>query len=115
MTKSDLVEHIAEINNLPKGRAEAIVDRVFESLQEALCRDERVEIRGLGSFETRHYKAYKGRNPRTGDSVAVKPKRLPFFKAGKDLRNIINAKADRTQELPAQDEPTPATGSRSVG
>jgi integration host factor subunit beta len=101
MTKSDLIEHVAEVNKLPKGRAELLVNLVFECLEEALKRNERVEIRGLGSFETRHYGAYKGRNPRTGTSVAVKPKRLPFFKVGKELKDLINTHMRRTQEMPA--------------
>jgi integration host factor subunit beta len=101
MTKSDLIEHVAEHNKVSKGRAEALVNAIFECLEVALSRDERVEIRGLGSFETRRYGAYKGRNPRTGDSVAVEPKRLPFFKAGKELKELINSKLHRTQEMPA--------------
>jgi integration host factor subunit beta len=101
MTKSDLIERVAEKNKLPKGRAELLVNLVFECLEKALMRDERVEIRGLGSFETRRYGAYKGRNPRTGASVAVRPKRLPFFKVGKDLKDLINAKMRKTQEMPA--------------
>jgi integration host factor subunit beta len=101
MTKSELVEQVAELKNLPKGRAEAVVNMVFQALEEALKRNERIEVRGLGSFEVRHYRAYKGRNPRTGDSVAVNPKRLPFFKVGKDLRDLINSKLRRTQEMPA--------------
>jgi integration host factor subunit beta len=123
MTKSDLIERVAELNKVSKGRAEALVDMVFECLEAALCRDERVEIRGLGSFETRHYGAYKGRNPRTGVSVAVKPKRLPFFKVGKELKDLINAKLRRTQEMPAvqivdppsapTSEPRSATSSRT--
>ncbi len=110
MTKSDLVEQVAELKNLPKGRAEAVVNMVFEALEAALQRDERIEVRGLGSFETRRYGAYKGRNPRTGDSVAVKPKRLPFFKVGKELKDLINSKLRKTQEMPAvaPSEPTPA-------
>jgi integration host factor subunit beta len=110
MTKSDLIEHVAEQNKVSKGRAEALVNSIFECLEEALRRDERVEIRGLGSFETRRYGSYKGRNPRTGDSVAVQPKRLPFFKAGKELKDLINAKLRRTQEMPAivMGEPAPA-------
>jgi integration host factor subunit beta len=100
MTKSDLVEQVAELKNLPKGRAEAVVNMVFEALERALARDERIEVRGLGSFENRRYGAYKGRNPRTGESVAVKPKRLPFFKVGKELKDLINSKLRRTQEMP---------------
>jgi integration host factor subunit beta len=112
MTKSDLIEHVAELNKVSKGRAEALVNSIFECLEEALRRDERVEIRGLGSFETRRYGSYKGRNPRTGDSVAVQPKRLPFFKAGKELKDLINSKLRRTQEMPAivMAGPSPAAG-----
>jgi len=110
MTKSDLVEQVAELRNIPKGRAEAVVNMVFEAIEEALKRNERIEVRGLGSFEMRRYGAYKGRNPRTGDSVAVKPKRLPFFKVGKELKDLINSKLRRTQEMPAvaAEEPNPA-------
>jgi integration host factor subunit beta len=109
MTKSELVEQVAELKNLPKGRAEALVNMVFQALEEALRRNERIEVRGLGSFEVRHYGAYKGRNPRTGDSVAVNPKRLPFFKVGKELKDLINSKLRRTQEMPAvaAGEPSP--------
>jgi integration host factor subunit beta len=103
MTKSDLIDHVAELNKVSKGRAEALVNMVFESIEAALDHDERVEIRGLGSFETRRYGAYKGRNPRTGDAVAVRPKRLPFFKAGKELKDLINARLRRTQDMPILD------------
>jgi integration host factor subunit beta len=105
MTKSDLIRQLAEERNISKGRAEALVNRIFDSIEEALRRGERVEIRGIGSFEIRHYGAYKGRNPRTGDAVAVKPKRLPFFKVGKQLRDLINAQLTRTQDLPRFEEP----------
>jgi integration host factor subunit beta len=121
MTKSDLIEHVAELKKVSKGRAEALVNMVFECLSDALRHDERVEIRGLGSFETRRYGSYKGRNPRTGASVAVKPKRLPYFKVGKELKNLIN-NLRRTQESPAiqsneppsapDSEPRVATSSR---
>jgi integration host factor subunit beta len=107
MTKSDLVERLAELKNLPKGRAEAVVNVVFDALEQALTRDERIEVRGLGSFETRRYGAYKGRNPRTGDSVAVRPKRLPFFKVGKELKDLINSRLSKTQEMPAVAAPAP--------
>ena len=66
-----------------------LLDAVFDCLLQALSRDERIEIRGFGSFETRHYRARKGRNPRTGAPVQVKPKRLPYFKVGKELRDRI--------------------------
>jgi integration host factor subunit beta len=90
MTKSDLIEHLCQVQKLPKGRAELLVNTIFDCLEQALRRGERIEIRGFGSFEIRHYRAYQGRNPRTGSTVAVKPKRLPFFKVGKELKERVN-------------------------
>ena len=72
------------------GKAEQLVNTVFEAMVDALQRGEGIEIRGFGSFTVRHYKAYEGRNPRTGEPVHVAPKRLPFFKVGKELREIVN-------------------------
>ena len=83
MTKSDLIDRLTEKLQLPKGRAEQIVEVVFESMEEALRSGRGIEIRGFGSFEVREYKPYEGRNPRTGDAVQVRAKRLPFFKVGK--------------------------------
>ena len=91
MTKSDLIELVANKLHLPKGKAELIVNCIFESMEESLRTGERIEIRGFGSFEIRHYKAYEGRNPRTGDPVGVQPKRLPFFKVGKELKERVNS------------------------
>ena len=107
MTKSDLIEMVATKLHLPKGKAELIVNCIFESMEESLKQGERIEIRGFGSFEIRHYKAYEGRNPRTGDPVGVQPKRLPFFKVGKELKERVNDSA-----LTAKQPPTPisATG-----
>ncbi len=90
MTKSELIESVANKLNLPKGKAELIVNCVFDSMEASLKRGERIEIRGFGSFEIRNYKAYEGRNPRTGAKVNVKPKRLPFFKVGKELKERVN-------------------------
>lgn len=101
MTKSDLIRHVAEEKKVSRGRAEALVNQVFDCIVDALTRNERVEVRGLGSFEVRRYGAYAGRNPRTGVSVMVKPKRLPFFKAGKSLKDVINERLSRTQDMPA--------------
>ncbi len=91
MTKSELIEAVATKLRLPKGKAELIVNCVFDSMEAALMAGERIEIRGFGSFEIRHYKAYEGRNPRTGDKVEVRPKRLPFFKVGKELKELVNS------------------------
>ncbi len=98
VTKSELIEVVAQEANLTKGRAELVINTIFESMVEALQRDEGIEIRGFGSFTVRQYKSYEGRNPRTGDAVHVAPKRLPFFKVGKDLRKRING--DRPEGAP---------------
>lgn len=90
MTKSDLIEILCDTQKLPKGRAELLVNTLFESMEASLRRGERIEIRGFGSFEIREYKAYEGRNPRTGSAVPVRPKRLPFFKVGKELKERVN-------------------------
>ncbi|MFH2011023.1 MAG: HU family DNA-binding protein [bacterium] len=90
MTKSDLIEAVANSLKLPKGKAELIINSIFTSMEEALKSGERIEIRGFGSFEVRNYKSYEGRNPRTGAPVKVAPKRLPFFKVGKELRERVN-------------------------
>ena len=98
VTKSDLIERLSEALKLPKGKAEAVVNVMFDSMTSALERGERIEIRGFGSFEVRSYKAYEGRNPRTGEPVHVKPKRLPFFKVGKELRERVNAGTGAIEE-----------------
>jgi integration host factor subunit beta len=90
MTKSDLIDVLCETQKMPKGRAELLVNVIFDSMEASLKRGERIEIRGFGSFEIREYRAYEGRNPRTGEAVAVKPKRLPFFKVGKELKERVN-------------------------
>ena len=90
MTKSELIEAVSERTKLPKGKAELIVNCIFDSMVDALKRGEGIEIRGFGSFTVREYKSYEGRNPRTGQPVHVQPKRLPFFKVGKELRERVN-------------------------
>jgi integration host factor subunit beta len=90
MTKSELIEAIAARAELTKTRAEALVSTVFESMAEALRQGEGIEIRGFGSFTVRPYKPYDGRNPRTGQPVPVPAKRLPFFKVGKELKELVN-------------------------
>lgn len=101
MTKSDLIRIVAQAQNLSHGHVQAMVDQVFACIAEALQRGERVEVRALGSFEVRHYGTFEGRNPRTGARVTVKPKRLPFFRANRKLRELLNPRVTRTQELPA--------------
>ena len=90
MTKSELIEAIAARGELTKARAEMVVNYVFDAMTEALQRGEGIEIRGFGSFTVRPYKPYDGRNPRTGQPVPVPAKRLPFFKVGKELKELVN-------------------------
>lgn len=90
MTKSELIELVWARTKITKSRAEAVVNTVFDAMVSALERGEGIEIRGFGSFTVREYKAYSGRNPRTGKPVAVPEKRLPFFKVGKELKEFVN-------------------------
>jgi integration host factor subunit beta len=90
MTKSELIEAVAQRSNITKSRAELVVNCVFDAMTAALERGEGIEIRGYGSFTVRHYSAYDGRNPRTGKAVSVPEKRLPFFKVGKELKALVN-------------------------
>src|ERR1700722_20402170 len=91
MTKADLIDIVAERTKLPRGRAELLVGQMFDCMVDALQKGEGIEIRGFGSFSIRAYREYQGRNPRTGEAVHVKPKRLAFFKVGKELRDRVNA------------------------
>jgi integration host factor subunit beta len=90
MTKSDLIQLISDQAGMTRVRAEAAVNAIFDSMIEALVKNERIEIRGFGSFANRDYEAYKGRNPRSGEVIHVAQKRMPFFKVGKDLRELIS-------------------------
>jgi integration host factor subunit beta len=91
MTKSELIDAVARRTQITKSRAELVVNCVFDSMTAALERGEGIEIRGFGSFTVREYKPYNGRNPRTGRAVPVPEKRLPFFKVGKELKELVNA------------------------
>lgn len=101
MTKSELIEAIAARAEMTKARAEQVVDCVFDALTEALEEGHGVEIRGFGSFTVRPYKPYAGRNPRTGNPVPVSAKKLPFFKVGKELKDLV----DRSRELAPLKDP----------
>lgn len=90
MNKSDLIEKIAQKANVPKKKAEDIVHLIFDLMTGTLVHGDRIEIRGLGSFTVKEYGSYTGRNPRTGESIHVGAKRLPFFKVGKELRERVN-------------------------
>lgn len=97
MNKSELIEAVAEKTKITKKRAEDVVNLIFDSMIEAMAKGDRIEIRGLGSFIVKEYGAYTGRNPRTGESIEVKPKKLPFFKVGKELRERVDAEEGSTE------------------
>ena len=86
MNKLELISALKNEAGISKTEAARIVQIFFDSMSEAMARGERVEIRGLCSFYVKKYKSYMGRNPKTGEKVTIKPKRLPFFKTGKELR-----------------------------
>ncbi len=90
MTKADLIAAIEKQANVTHKQAETVVNICFDDMINALFNDERIEIRGFGSFANRNYKAYEGRNPKTGKIVKVPPKKVPFFKVGKELKEDIN-------------------------
>lgn len=99
MTKSELIEAIAARGELTKARAEMVVNCVFDAMTDALQKGQGIEIRGFGSFTVRPYKPYDGRNPRTGQPVPVPAKRLPFFKVGKELKELVNDSREHTANL----------------
>jgi integration host factor subunit beta len=91
MNKSELIKTLADENTLSAEEATIVVNTFFDSIRNALLSDRRVEIRGLGSFKIKQYQAYSGRNPKTGEVVSVAPKKLPFFRAWKELKEYINS------------------------
>ncbi|MBC8460211.1 MAG: integration host factor subunit beta [Deltaproteobacteria bacterium] len=90
MNKADLIATLKNETDLTKSEAEAVVNLFFDEMSNALASGDRVEIRGLCSFYVKKYKAYTGRNPKTGEKVKIKPKNLPFFKCGKELKEWVN-------------------------
>ena len=90
MTKAELVEEVARTTELTKKHAEIIVNTVFDSIVDSLRTGEKIELRGFGSFRIRRRGSRLGRNPKTGDKVEVPPKRIPYFKPGKELKELLN-------------------------
>ncbi len=90
MNKSGITKVLSREMELPIRKAEEVVDMVFDVMSKYLVSGDRFEFRGFGSFAARHYKGYTGRNPKTGEKKVVAPKKLPFFKAGQDLRERLN-------------------------
>ena len=96
MNKAELTGALTEETGLSRTKATQVVEVFFDEISKALGRDERVEIRGLCSFQVRTYKGYAGRNPKTGEPTQVPPKKLPFFKCGKELKERVDYKQTRT-------------------
>jgi len=94
MNKLDIIHLMSKDIDIPLRKADEIVNKVFETMSDALLSGNRIEIRGFGSFEVREYDGYTGRNPKTGEEKAVLPKKLPFFKVGKDFKEKVNLKQE---------------------
>ena len=90
MTKQQLIDHFAREKNISLKIAKNLVDTFFNEIIRSLSKEDRVEIRGFGTFKVKKYCGYEGRNPKTGESVLVKPKKMPHFKVGKDLKFRLN-------------------------
>ena len=114
MTKAELVEEVSRVSDLTKKHSEVIVDTVFKSIVDALHRGEKIELRGFGSFRLRRREPRKGRNPKTGDKVDVPPKKVPYFKPGKELKDLINKRPSRRPEPAVDDDADARVRSISV-
>ena len=91
MTRRELIAAVAAAEGITVKEAELAVRSVFASIENALGKEDRVEIRGFGSFKVKAYRSYQGRNPKTGEMIQVKDKKLPFFKVGKELKDRVNS------------------------
>lgn len=90
MTKAELVEEVTRVTELPRKESEAAVETIFDSIISALQSDDKIEIRGFGSFRTRQRRGRTGRNPKTGAKVEVPAKKIPYFKPSKELKDFVN-------------------------
>jgi len=92
MNKSQLIERIAKEEGITIKNAASVVNVVFDSMSDSLAKGDRVEIRGFGSFKVKSYESYQGRNPKTGEIIQVKEKKLPYFKVGKEMKERVDSK-----------------------
>ena len=113
MTKAELVEDVARAAELTKKDAERLVEIVFESIIETLNKGEKIELRGFGSFRVRERGARRGRNPKTGDPVDIPAKRVPYFKPGKELKELINEEPGASPQSAAAESSAPEREERS--
>ena len=110
VTKADLVEEVVRVTELPRKDSETVVETIFESIIGALQGGDRIEIRGFGSFRTRQRRGRIGRNPKTGEKVDVPPKKIPYFKPSKELKEFVNTAG--TAEAPAVSSGAPSEAPR---
>ena len=112
LTKADLIEEVLRISELPRKESETIVETIFESIIDALQKGDKIEIRGFGSFRTRQRRGRIGRNPKTGAKVDVPPKKIPFFKPSKELKDFVNnSESNGTEGGSSTGAPTGSTSS----
>jgi integration host factor subunit beta len=115
MTKAELVEDVARAAELTKKDAERLVEIVFESIIDTLNSGEKIELRGFGSFRVRERGARRGRNPKTGDPVDIPAKRVPYFKPGKELKELINEPHAGSSSISSNTESAASTSSEAGG
>src|SRR5215813_10976504 len=113
MTKAELVEEVTRATELPRKESEAVVETIFEAIIGALQTDDKIEIRGFGSFRTRQRRGRTGRNPKTGAKVDVPAKRIPFFKPSKELKDFVNSAEAASMTAAAEAAAASSDNSRS--
>jgi integration host factor subunit beta len=99
MLKSDLIAILVAKRQLTQKQAELTIETIFDSMKQALCKGDNIEIRGLGAFHVKHYQGYNGRNPKTGEVIPVKPKRGILFRTGKELRDRVNRAGQSARDV----------------
>lgn len=109
MTKADLIEEVSRVVEMTRKDSEVIVEAIFDSIVRSLRTNEKIEIRGFGSFRTRQRQPRVGRNPKTGARVEVPPKRIPFFKPSKELKDLVNNSHANANASAAPDSPAVIT------
>lgn len=97
MNKAELAAEVTKRTKMSQKVTKVVVDAIFDEMVNALRRGDRVEIRGFGSFAMRNYGSYQGRNPKTGETVSVLPKKLPYFKVGKELKELVDLKKEEAE------------------
>ena len=102
MTKADLIEEVSRVVEMTRKDSEVIVEAIFDSIVRSLRTGDKIEIRGFGSFRTRQRQPRIGRNPKTGSRVEVPPKRIPFFKPSKELKDLVNGSSKSAAPAPAE-------------